>query len=95
MTTANLLDPMTSDIRHEMDLFHSSRKPAAARRVINAPAWMFEDSPKVKAVKVAGLLAARQDVCDLMVSEGVTADRIAALEKYTGQLVNLGWTPSL
>jgi hypothetical protein len=92
MTT--LTDPMTSDIRHEMDLFHAARKPAAARRTIAAPAAMYEDSAKVKAVKVTGLLKARQDVCDLMVSEGVTADRIEALARYNEQLVNLGWTPN-
>jgi hypothetical protein len=92
MTT---LDPMTSDIRREMDAFHAARKPAAARRTIDAPAHLFEDSAAVKAVKVAGLLKAREDLASEMIERGVTADRIAALEKYNGQLVSLGWTPSL
>jgi hypothetical protein len=87
-------DPMTSSIRSEMDLFHAARKPAAARRTIAAPAALFEDSAEVKAIKVAGLLEAREDVCDLMVSEGVTADRIAALTRYNEQLIALGWTPN-
>jgi hypothetical protein len=92
MTT--LTDPMTSSIRAEMDLFHSSRKPAAARRVIDAPAAMYEDSAKVKAVKVAGLLKAREDLASEMIERGVTSDRIEAMQRYTGQLINLGWTPS-
>jgi hypothetical protein len=88
-------DPMTSDLRAEMDQFHAARKPAAARRTINAPAFLFEDSAKVKAIKVEGLLKAREDLRDAMIERGVTSDRIAALEKYNGQLITLGWTPSL
>jgi hypothetical protein len=88
-------DPMTSELRAEMDAFHAAKKPTPALRVIDAPAWMYEDSAAVKAVKVAGLLKARQDVCDLMVSKGVTADRIEALSRYNEQLIGLGWTPSL
>jgi hypothetical protein len=88
-------DPMTSDIRLEMDLFHSARKPAAARRTIEAPAWMYEDSEAVKAVKVAGLLKAREDLASEMIERGVTADRIEAMQRYTEQLISLGWTPSL
>jgi hypothetical protein len=90
-----LTDPMTSPIRAEMDLFHAARKPAAARRTIAAPAWMYEDSAEVKAVKVAGILKAREELASEMMSQGVTADRIAALVKYNSQLINLGWTPSL
>jgi hypothetical protein len=93
MTTT--FDPMTSDLRAEMDAFHSSRKPATTRRVIEAPAYLFEDSPKVKAVKVAGLLKAREDLASEMIERGVTADRIEALARYNEQLINLGWTPSL
>jgi hypothetical protein len=91
MTT---LDPMTSDIRHEMDAFHAARKPAAARRTIEAPAWMYEDSAAVKAVKVAGLLKAREDLASEMIERGVTADRIEAIQRYTDQLIALGWTPN-
>jgi hypothetical protein len=91
MTT---LDPMTSDIRLEMDAYHAARKPAA-RRTINAPAFLFEDSAAVKAVKVAGLLKAREDLASEMIERGVTADRIEALARYNEQLINLGWTPSL
>jgi hypothetical protein len=71
MTT---FDPMTSEIRAEMDAFHAARKPAAARRTINAPAHLFEDSPKVKAVKIAGLLAAREDLARAMVARGLDAE---------------------
>jgi hypothetical protein len=91
MTT---FDPMTSEIRAEMDAFHAARKPAAARRTIEAPAWMYEDSAKVKAIKVAGLLKAREDLASEMIERGVTADRIAALSRYNEQLINLGWTPN-
>jgi hypothetical protein len=89
-----LTDPMISEIRAEMDAFHAARKPAAARRTIEAPAWMYEDSEAVKAVKVAGLLAAREDLASEMIERGVTADRIAALARYNEQLINLGWTPN-
>lgn len=88
-------DPMTSSIRSEMDHFHTSRREPSAHRVIEAPASLFEDSPKIKAIKVAGLLKAREVLRDEMIERGVTSDRIAALEKYTGQLISLGWTPSL
>jgi hypothetical protein len=88
-------DPMTSEIRAEMDLFHSSRKPATARRTIDAPAAMYEDSAKVKAIKVAGLLKAREELRDEMVSKGVTKPRIDAMVRYTAQLIALGWTPSV
>jgi hypothetical protein len=92
-------DPMTSEIRAEMDAFHADRKPASANPVRDikpaAPAFLFADSPKVKAIKVAGLLKAREDVRDEILANGVTADRIAALAKYTDQLIGLGWTPAL
>jgi hypothetical protein len=92
-------DPMTSDLRAEMDQFHAARKHAArkpaARRVIAAPAFLYEDSAKVKAVKVAGLLKAREELASEMIERGVTADRIAALSRYNDQLINLGWTPSV
>jgi hypothetical protein len=87
-------DPMTSEIRAEMDAYHAARKPAAARRTITAPAFLFEDSAKVKAVKVAGLLKAREDLASEMIERGVTADRIAALARYNEQLIALGWTPN-
>jgi hypothetical protein len=92
MTT--MTDPMTSPIRAEMDQFHASRKPVAARRTIDAPAWMYEDSEAVKAVKVAGLLQAREDLASEMIERGVTSDRIAALQRYNDQLIALGWTPN-
>jgi TolB-like protein len=87
-------DPMTSDLRAEMDAFHSARNPAAASRTIDAPAWMYEDSTAVKAVKVAGLLKAREDLASEMIERGVTSDRIAALARYNEQLIALGWTPN-
>lgn len=49
----------------------------------------------VKATKVADLLKAREDIRDEMIARGVTPDRIAALTKYTDQLIGLGWAPSL
>jgi hypothetical protein len=87
-------DPMTSDVRAEMDAFHAARKASkpVARR-IDAPAHLYEDSPKVKAIKVGGLLKAREDLRDLMLADGVTADRIEAMGTYTSQLIALGWTP--
>lgn len=92
MTT--LTDPMTSPIRAEMDAFHAERKPTPALRTIAAPAFLFEDSAAVKAVKVAGLLKAREELASEMIERGVTADRIEAMQRYTSQLIALGWTPN-
>jgi hypothetical protein len=64
-----------------------------AGRRIDAPAHLYEDSARVKAIKVGGLLKAREDLRDLMMADGVTADRIEAMGTYTGQLIGLGWTP--
>jgi hypothetical protein len=91
-------DPMTSPMRAEMDAFHRNRKSPTVRTnqgLVSAPAFLFEDSAAVKAVKVAGLLKAREELRDEMIERGVTADRIAALGRYTEQLIGLGWTPSV
>lgn len=92
MTT---FDPMTSSIRAEMDAFHSRRNSKPARTIDNAPAFLFEDSAEVKAIKIEGLLKAREELHTLMMERGVTTDRIAAMSRYNDQLTTLGWTPSL
>jgi hypothetical protein len=91
---ATTFDPMTSDVRAEMDAFHAARKASKPARKIDAPAHLYEDSPKVKAIKVAGLLKAREDLRDLMLGSGVTADRIEAMMTYNRQLAALGAIPA-
>lgn len=92
-TTTTTFDPMASEIRAEMDAFHAARKAPAVARRIDAPAALYEDSAKVKAIKVAGLLKAREDLRDLMLESGVTADRVEAMSEYSRKLINLGWKP--
>lgn len=89
-------DPMTSDVRAEMDAFQAAwGNGSEPRTAMTAPAFLFEDSPKVKALKVASLLKAREELRDEMVAKGVTRPRLDAMVRYNDQLIGLGWTPSL